>query len=178
MGSMGTLNLDNYGGPFLIIKDQECKSHLMVLEALKSHMMAAKAVANTMKTSLGPNGLDKMMVNKHGDMTVTNDSATLLSMMDVDHQITKLMAELSESQDDETGDGTTGVVVLLEMAEQLLDLHIHPIRITDGPEQATCIITEHLGKISNSVLVDTKNTEPLIQTAKTTLGSKVINSYH
>ena len=134
MGSVGTLDFNNFGGPFLIIKDQECKSHLMVPEALKSHIMAAKAVANRMKTSLGPNGLDKMMVNKRGDMTVTNDSATLLSMMDVDHQIIKLMTELSKSQDDEVGDGTTGVVVLLEMAEQLLDLHIHPIRITDGQE--------------------------------------------
>ncbi|KAB0387927.1 hypothetical protein FD755_002883 [Muntiacus reevesi] len=173
MGSVGTLDFDNYGGPFLIIKDQDCKSHLMVLEALKSHIMAAKAVANTVKTSLGPNGLDKMMVNKRGDMTVTNDSATLLSMMDVDHQITKLMAELSKSQDDEIGDGTTGVVVLLEMAEQLLDLHIHPIRITDGQEQAACIIIEHLGKNSDSVFIDMKNTEPLIQIAKTTLDSKI-----
>ena len=138
----------------------------MVLEALKSHIMAAKAVANTMKTSLRPNGLDKMMVNKRGDMTVTNDSATLLSMMDVDHQITKLMAELSKSQNVEIGDGTTGVVVLLEMAEQLLDLHIHPIRITDGQEQATFIIIEHLDKISDSVLVNMKNTEPLIQTGR------------
>uniref|UniRef100_A0A4W2DGZ5 Uncharacterized protein n=1 Tax=Bos indicus x Bos taurus TaxID=30522 RepID=A0A4W2DGZ5_BOBOX len=93
------------------IKKQQidCKSHLTVLEALKSHIMAAKAVANTMKTSLGPNGLDKTLVNKYGDVTMTNDSATLLSMMDVDHQITKLMAELSKSQDDEIGDRTTGV---------------------------------------------------------------------
>uniref|UniRef100_A0A8C6FWN2 Uncharacterized protein n=1 Tax=Moschus moschiferus TaxID=68415 RepID=A0A8C6FWN2_MOSMO len=107
---MGTLDFNKYGGPFLIIKDQDCKSHLMVLEAFKSHIMAAKAVANTMKTSLGPNGLDKMMVTKYGDMTVTNDSTTLLSMMDVDHLITKLMAQLSKSQDDEIGDGSTGVV--------------------------------------------------------------------
>uniref|UniRef100_A0A8B9W2M2 Uncharacterized protein n=1 Tax=Bos mutus grunniens TaxID=30521 RepID=A0A8B9W2M2_BOSMU len=89
----------------------DCKSHLMVLEALKSHIMAAKAViSNTMKTSLGPNGLDKTLVNKYGNVTMTNGSATLLSMMDVDHQITKLMAELSKSQDDEIGDRTTGVV--------------------------------------------------------------------
>ena len=66
MASVGTLAFDEYGRPFLIIKDQDYKSHLMVLEALKSHIMAAKAVANTMKTSLGPNGLDKTMVNKYG----------------------------------------------------------------------------------------------------------------
>ncbi|XP_020032440.2 T-complex protein 1 subunit epsilon isoform X1 [Castor canadensis] len=182
MTSVGTLAFDEYGRPFIIIKDQDRKSRLMGLEALKSHIMAAKAVANTMRTSLGPNGLDKMMVDKDGDVTVTNDGATILSMMDVDHQIAKLMVELSKSQDDEIGDGTTGVVVLagalLEEAEQLLDRGIHPIRIADGYEQAARIAIEHLDKISDSVLVDMKDTEPLIQTAKTTLGSKVVNSCH
>ncbi|XP_026362473.2 T-complex protein 1 subunit epsilon [Ursus arctos] len=182
MASVGTLAFDEYGRPFLIIKDQDRKSRLMGLEALKSHIMAGKAVANTMRTSLGPNGLDKMMVDKDGDVTVTNDGATILSMMDVDHQIAKLMVELSKSQDDEIGDGTTGVVVLagalLEEAEQLLDRGIHPIRIADGYEQAARIAIEHLDKISDSVLVDMKDTEPLIQTAKTTLGSKVVNSCH
>ncbi|XP_051006987.1 T-complex protein 1 subunit epsilon [Acomys russatus] len=182
MASVGTLAFDEYGRPFLIIKDQDRKSRLMGLEALKSHIMAAKAVANTMRTSLGPNGLDKMMVDKDGDVTVTNDGATILSMMDVDHQIAKLMVELSKSQDDEIGDGTTGVVVLagalLEEAEQLLDRGIHPIRIADGYEQAARIAIDHLDKISDSVLVDIYNPEPLIQTAKTTLGSKVVNSCH
>ncbi|EGW05226.1 T-complex protein 1 subunit epsilon [Cricetulus griseus] len=182
MASVGTLAFDEYGRPFLIIKDQDRKSRLMGLEALKSHIMAAKAVANTMRTSLGPNGLDKMMVDKDGDVTVTNDGATILSMMDVDHQIAKLMVELSKSQDDEIGDGTTGVVVLagalLEEAEQLLDRGIHPIRIADGYEQAARIAIEHLDKISDSVLVDINDPEPLIQTAKTTLGSKVVNSCH
>lgn len=182
MASVGTLAFDEYGRPFLIIKDQDRKSRLMGLEALKSHIMAAKAVANTMRTSLGPNGLDKMMVDKDGDVTVTNDGATILSMMDVDHQIAKLMVELSKSQDDEIGDGTTGVVVLagalLEEAEQLLDRGIHPIRIADGYEQAARIAIEHLDQISDSVVVNLKDTEPLIQTAKTTLGSKVVNSCH
>ncbi|XP_021507431.1 T-complex protein 1 subunit epsilon [Meriones unguiculatus] len=182
MASVGTLAFDEYGRPFLIIKDQDRKSRLMGLEALKSHIMAAKAVANTMRTSLGPNGLDKMMVDKDGDVTVTNDGATILSMMDVDHQIAKLMVELSKSQDDEIGDGTTGVVVLagalLEEAEQLLDRGIHPIRIADGYEQAARIAIEHLDSISDSVLVDKHEPEPLIQTAKTTLGSKVVNSCH
>lgn len=182
MASVGTLAFDEYGRPFLIIKDQDRKSRLMGLEALKSHIMAAKAVANTMRTSLGPNGLDKMMVDKDGDVTITNDGATILSMMDVDHQIAKLMVELSKSQDDEIGDGTTGVVVLagalLEEAEQLLDRGIHPIRIADGYEQAARIAIQHLDKISDKVLVDINNPEPLIQTAKTTLGSKVINSCH
>ena len=72
--------------------------------------MAAKSVAGILKTSLGPKGLDKMMVSPDGDVTVTNDGATILDMMDVDHQIAKLMVQLSKSQDDEIGDGTTGVV--------------------------------------------------------------------
>ena len=96
--------------------------------------------------------------------------------------IAKLMVELSKSQDEEIGGGTTGVVVLagalLEEAEQLLDRGIHPVRIADGYEQAARIAIEHLDKISDSVLVDMRNTEPLIQTAKTTLGSKVVNNCH
>ncbi|KFV66559.1 T-complex protein 1 subunit epsilon, partial [Dryobates pubescens] len=182
MSAMGTLAFDEYGRPFLILKDQERKTRLMGLEALKSHIMAAKAVASTLRTSLGPNGLDKMMVDKDGEVTVTNDGATILNMMDVDHQIAKLMVELSKSQDDEIGDGTTGVVVLagalLEQAEQLLDRGIHPIRIADGYEQAARIAIEHLDKISDSFPVDPQNIEPLIQTAKTTLGSKVVNRCH
>ncbi|NXF12006.1 TCPE protein, partial [Smithornis capensis] len=182
MSAMGTLAFDEYGRPFLILKDQERKTRLMGLEALKSHIMAAKAVASTLRTSLGPNGLDKMMVDKDGEVTVTNDGATILNMMDVDHQIAKLMVELAKSQDDEIGDGTTGVVVLagalLEQAEQLLDRGIHPIRIADGYEQAARIAIEHLDKISDSFPVDPHNIEPLIQTAKTTLGSKVVNRCH
>ncbi|XP_023590583.1 T-complex protein 1 subunit epsilon [Trichechus manatus latirostris] len=133
MASVGTLAFDEYGRPFLIIKDQDRKSRLMGLEALKSHIMAAKAVANTMRTSLGPNGLDKMMVDKDGDVTVTNDGATILSMMDVDHQIAKLMVELSKSQDDEIGDGTTGVV---DMKQQ------HVIETLIGKKQQISLATQ------------------------------------
>ncbi|XP_077125570.1 T-complex protein 1 subunit epsilon isoform X1 [Ranitomeya variabilis] len=182
MSALGTLAFDEYGRPFIIIKDQDRKSRVSGLDALKSHIMAAKAVANTLRTSLGPNGLDKMMVDQDGHVTITNDGATILGMMDVDHQIAKLMVELSKSQDDEIGDGTTGVVVLagalLEQAEQLLDRGIHPIRIADGYEQAARIAIDNLDKISDSFPVDPKNLEPLVQTAMTTLGSKVINRCH
>ncbi|XP_073411823.1 T-complex protein 1 subunit epsilon isoform X2 [Dendrobates tinctorius] len=182
MSALGTLAFDEYGRPFIIIKDQDRKSRVSGLDALKSHIMAAKAVANTLRTSLGPNGLDKMMVDQDGHVTITNDGATILGMMDVDHQIAKLMVELSKSQDDEIGDGTTGVVVLagalLEQAEQLLDRGIHPIRIADGYEQAARIAIDNLDKVSDSFPVDPKNVEPLVQTAMTTLGSKVINRCH
>ena len=72
--------------------------------------MAAKTIAHTLRTSLGPKGLDKMMVGPDGDVTITNDGATILGQMDVEHEIAKLMVQLSKSQDDEIGDGTTGVV--------------------------------------------------------------------
>lgn len=84
--------------------------NLKKINLFQSHILAAKSVANVIRTSLGPKGLDKLMVGPDGDVTVTNDGATILDLMDVDHQIAKLMVQLSKSQDDEIGDGTTGVV--------------------------------------------------------------------
>merc|ERR1719318_1068710 len=144
--------------------------------------MAAKTVANTLKTSLGPKGMDKILVSPDNDVTVTNDGATILERMHVEHEIAKLLVQLSKSQDDEIGDGTTGVVVLagalLEHAEELLDRGIHPIRIADGYEQASEIAISNLEKISESFAVDPNNKEPLIQTAMTTLGSKIVSRCH
>lgn len=103
-------------------------------------------------------------------------------MMDVDHQIAKLLVQLSQSQDDEIGDGTTGVVVLagalLEEAEQLLDRGIHPIRIADGFEMAARCALAHLDSIAESFTVSSDDKEKLIQTAMTTLGSKIVNKCH
>uniref|UniRef100_A0A1E1X8S3 T-complex protein 1 subunit epsilon n=1 Tax=Amblyomma aureolatum TaxID=187763 RepID=A0A1E1X8S3_9ACAR len=182
MNSLGTLTFDEFGRPFIILKDQDKKKRLTGVDALKSHILAAKAVANIIKTSLGPKGLDKMMVSSDGDVTVTNDGATILKMMDVEHQIAKLLVQLSQSQDDEIGDGTTGVVVLagalLEQAEQLLDRGIHPIRIADGFEMAARCAVAHLDQIAESFSVSRDDKEPLIQTAMTTLGSKIVNKCH
>ncbi|XP_072174132.1 T-complex protein 1 subunit epsilon-like [Diadema setosum] len=181
MASLGSLAFDEYGRPFIIIKDQDSKSRLTGIEAQKSHILAAKTVANTLRTSLGPNGLDKMLVSPDGDVTVTNDGATILDKMDVDHQIARLLVQLSKSQDDEIGDGTTGVVVLagalLEQAEQLLDRGIHPIRIADGYDLAARIATTRLDEIADAYEVKPDNLEPLIQTAMTTLGSKIVNRF-
>lgn len=117
------------------------------------------------------------MVSSDGDITVTNDGATILKQMDVDHEIAKLMVQLSQSQDDEIGDGTTGVVVLagalLEQAETLLDKGIHPIRIADGFEQAAKCATDVLNQIAEKFPVNPNNLEPLIKVAMTTLGSKM-----
>jgi len=177
-----SLAFDEFGRPFVIMKDEENQSRLTGTDAIKSHIIAARSVANTLKTSLGPKGLDKLMVSNDGDITITNDGATILKMMDVDHQIAKLMVQLSQSQDDEIGDGTTGVVVLcgalLEQAEHLIDKGIHPIRIADGFELAAQCAIKNLEKIADPFEVDPNNTENLVKTAKTTLGSKIINKCH
>jgi len=179
---MGSLAFDEFGRPFFILKDEESQNRLTGTDAIKAHIMAAKAVAGTLRTSLGPKGLDKLMQSPDGDVTITNDGATILKMMDVDHQIAKLLVQLSQSQDDEIGDGTTGVVVLcgalLEQAEFLIDKGIHPIRIADGFEMAASCAVKHLDTIADTFTIDPNNTENLVRTAKTTLGSKIINKCH
>lgn len=175
-----SLAFDEYGRPFIIIQEQEKKTRLRGLDALKANIAAARAVARTLRTSLGPKGMDKMLQSPDGDITVTNDGATILKEMDVQNQIAKLMVELSKSQDDEIGDGTTGVVVLagalLEQAEKLLEKGIHPTRISEGFEKASDICVEHLSKIASSLNVDDKNGyEELLKTAMTTLSSKIVN---
>lgn len=149
------------------------------LEAQKSNILAAKSICNLLRTSLGPKGMDKMMVSQDGDVTITNDGATILAKMDVQHQVAKLLVELSKSQDDEIGDGTTGVVVLagalLEQAEKLLDRGIHPVRVAEGFEKACGVAAATLGDIADIVEFSADNTEPLLTTAMTTLNSKIIN---
>nr|CAH7747957.1 unnamed protein product [Callosobruchus chinensis] len=181
-GFPGSIAFDEYGRPFIILRDQDKQKRLTGIDALKSHILAAKQVALTIRTSLGPKGLDKMMVSQDGEVTVTNDGATILKMMDVDHEVAKLLVQLAQSQDDEIGDGTTGVVVLagalLEQAGALLDRGIHPIRIADGFELACQTAVAHLDKIAELFPVSSENTEPLIKVAMTTLGSKIINKCH
>ncbi|XP_017880929.1 T-complex protein 1 subunit epsilon [Ceratina calcarata] len=178
----GTVAFDEYGRTFIILRDQEKQKRLTGTDAIKSHIMAGRNVANILRTSLGPKGLDKLMVSSDGDVTVTNDGATILKNMDVDHEIAKLMVQLSQSQDDEIGDGTTGVVVLagalLDQAEQLLDKGIHPIRIADGFEMAAECATDHLKKIVYDFEGTPDNLEPYIKIAMTSLGSKIINKCH
>lgn len=178
----GSLAMDEYGRPFIILKDQQKQKRLSGIELIKSHVKAAQEVANTIKTSLGPHGMDKILVSPDGDITVTNDGATILKEMDVDHEIAKLLVELSKSQDDEIGDGTTGVVVLagalLEQSLSLLDRGIHPIRIADGYELAAQCAVRHLDSIAETFEFNESNLEPLIQVAMTTLGSKIVNKCH
>ena len=152
------------------------------MEAVKSHIQATKAVTSVIRTSLGPRGLDKILISPDGDITITNDGATILSQMDVDHQIAKLLVQLSKSQDDEIGDGTTGVVVLagalLEQAEQLIERGLHPIRIADGFDQACKTAVACLEEIADEVAFTRQDTANLLKVAKTCLGSKIVSKAH
>eukprot|EP01006_Ploeotia_vitrea_P017409 TRINITY_DN48523_c0_g1_i1.p1 TRINITY_DN48523_c0_g1~~TRINITY_DN48523_c0_g1_i1.p1 ORF type:complete len:579 (-),score=378.62 TRINITY_DN48523_c0_g1_i1:1255-2910(-) len=172
---------DEYGQPFIILRDQGQQQRLKGLEAHKANILAARTVANILRSSLGPRGMDKMIVDPDGTVTVTNDGATILQKMDVQHQIGKLLVELSASQDDEIGDGTTGVVVLagalLEEAEKLLEKGIHPIRVARGFEAAAGVCTKRLDEIADRWEWSPDNLDPLLRTAETTLGSKIINRF-
>merc|ERR1719353_899370 len=125
------------------------------LDAHKANILAARSVCETIRTSLGPKGMDKMIVGPDGGVTVTNDGATILEQMDIGHQIAKLLVELSKSQDDEIGDGTTGVVVmagaLLGQAEKLLEKGIHPLRVAYGFEKACEVAVKRVGEIAKEI---------------------------
>ena len=90
---VATMQLDEYGRPFLVIADQDKKTRLTGVDAIKSHILAAKNVGDVIKSSLGPNGLDKILQSPDGEVTVTNDGATILSLMDVEHQVAKLLVQ-------------------------------------------------------------------------------------
>ncbi|KAI9226416.1 MAG: chaperonin Cpn60/TCP-1 family [Piptocephalis tieghemiana] len=173
---------DEYGRPFIIVREQQKKARMSGIEAQKAHIQAAKTVAQIIRTSLGPRGLDKILISPDGDITITNDGATILSQMKVEHQIARLLVQLSQSQDDEIGDGTTGVVVLagalLEQAESLLDRGIHPIRISDGFERACQLAVAHLDTIADKVPFTPEDTSNLFKCAMTSLGSKIVSKCH
>ena len=107
-----SLAFDELGNPFIVIRDQGTKERLKGIEALRANILAATAVSSVLKTSLGPRGLDKIIVSPHDEVTVTNDGATIMKEMNVEHQVAKLLVDLSKSMDNEIGDGTTSVVVL------------------------------------------------------------------
>ena len=130
---------------------------------------------------MGPKGMDKMLISKDGDVTVTNDGATIVENMNVEHPIAKLLVELSKSQDNETGDGTTGVVVLagalLEQAQKLLDKGLHPLQIIEGFDKGCEYAIKHLDTIKTEINCKENNYENLKKAAKTALCSKVVSKY-
>ena len=122
-----------------------------------------------------------MLISKDNDVTVTNDGATIVENMNVEHPIAKLLVELSKSQDNETGDGTTGVVVLagalLEQAQKLLDKGLHPLQIIEGFDKGCQYAVEHLESIKTEIDIKENNFENLKNAAKTALSSKVVSKY-
>merc|ERR1719355_295469 len=152
---MGQLAVDEFGNPFIVLEEQEKKKRLKGLDAHRANILAAKAIAETIRTSMGPKGMDKMVVGPDGDVLVTNDGATILEKMDVEHQIAKLLVDLSKSQDHEIGDGTTGVVIMagsmLEQAMELIEKGIHPLRIAYGYEKACEASVKRIAEIARKV---------------------------
>jgi len=177
---VGQLAVDEYGNPFIILEEQAKKKRLSGLDAHKANILAAKAIADSVRSSMGPKGMDKMVVGPDGDVTVTNDGATILEKMDVNHQIAKLLVELSASQDHEIGDGTTGVVVmagaLLEKSLDLIEKGIHPLRIATGFEKACEVAVKRVEEISKLVDILADEQAALKKAATTALGSKVVSS--
>ncbi|MFH0860022.1 MAG: thermosome subunit alpha [Candidatus Altiarchaeota archaeon] len=146
-------------------------------DAQRNNIMAAKAVAETVRTTLGPRGMDKMLVDDLGDIVITNDGATIVEEMNVEHPAAKMVVEVAKTQDDEVGDGTTTAVVLtgelLSQAENLLDLGIHSTVIARGYRMAANKSQEILNEIGTKVtLNDTKLLKEIAVTAMTGKGAE------
>uniref|UniRef100_A0A646QFA7 T-complex protein 1 subunit delta n=1 Tax=Hemiscolopendra marginata TaxID=943146 RepID=A0A646QFA7_9MYRI len=142
-----------------------------------SNITAAKAVADAIRTSLGPRGMDKMIQASNGDVTITNDGATILKQMQVMHPAAKMLVELSKAQDIEAGDGTTTVVVIagsfLDSAQKLLSKGIHPTTISEAFQSAAAKSAEILSNIATPL--DLNDRDALLKSASTSLNSKVVS---
>ena len=162
-------------GPVLVLKESALQQKGR--DAQKNNIAAAKLVADLVKTSLGPRGLDKMLVDSLGDVTITNDGATILKEIDAQHPAAKMMVEVSKTIDTEVGDGTTSSVIfagaLLEKAEKLLEKDVHSTVIVDGYQAAAEKSLELLAGFAKSVKPDDQ--ESLIKIAKTSMQSKLIS---
>ncbi len=170
---MANAQIANIGGqPVLILPEGTLRSRGR--EAQKNNIMAAKAVADAVRTTLGPKGMDKMLVDSLGDVVITNDGATILEEMQIEHPAAKMMVEVAKTQDKEVGDGTTTAVVLagelLKKAEDLLEQDIHPTVITKGYRIAKAKALEVLGKVA--VPVSIKDEKMLMQIAATAMTGK------
>lgn len=146
-------------------------------EAQSANIMVAKILSETLRSSLGPKGMDKMLVDSFGDVVITNDGATILSEMDVEHPTAKMLVETAKAQDEEVGDGTTTVVVLagelLAKAEELIDKEVHPSLIIEGYRKAATKALEILDEIS--IPVKPTDRDILEKVARTSLASKMVS---
>ncbi|MEM3596661.1 MAG: thermosome subunit beta [Candidatus Bathyarchaeia archaeon] len=162
------------GVPVLILKEGSSRSRGR--EAQHANIMAARIVAETVKSSLGPKGMDKMLVDSFGDVTITSDGRTILDEMDVQHPAAKMMVEVAKTQDNEAGDGTTTAVIiageLLNKAEELIGKNIHPTIIIDGYKKASEKALEVLDEIA--IKAGTKMQEYAKMVAMTSMASKLV----
>ena len=162
-------------GPVLVLKESALQQKGK--DAQKNNIAAAKLVAELVKSSLGPRGLDKMLVDPLGDVTITNDGATILKEIDVQHPAAKMMVEISKTLDNEVGDGTTSAVVfagaLLEKAEELLNKEVHSSVIVEGYQAASEKTLEILSEIAKNVRPDDRET--LLKIAITSMQSKLVS---
>ena len=163
------------GQPVLILKEGSTQNRGK--EAQRNNIAAAKLIAEIVKTSLGPRGMDKMLVDSLGDVTITNDGATMLKEIDVQHPAGKMVVEVSKTTDNEVGDGTTSAVVLagalLEKAEELLDQDVHPSIIVDGYTKAARKASEALAEVAEKI--NPENREWLIKVARTSMQTKLVS---
>ncbi|MFP4000888.1 MAG: thermosome subunit beta [Thermoplasmata archaeon] len=145
-------------------------------DAQKNNIAAAKAIADAVRSTLGPKGMDKMLVDSLGDVVITNDGATILDEIDIEHPAAKMAVEMAESQDDECGDGTTTVVVLagefLKLAEDLIEQNIHPSVIAKGFRLASQKSRDILNE--NKIEIDIDDEEKLREIAMTAMTGKAI----
>ncbi|MHA1282541.1 MAG: thermosome subunit beta [Promethearchaeota archaeon] len=162
------------GVPILILK--EGTERKRGKDAQKNNIAAAKAVAEAVRTTLGPKGMDKMLVDSLGDVTITNDGATILDTIDVEHPAAKMIVEVAKTQDDKVGDGTTTSVIiageLLSLAEELMEQSVHPTIIFRGYRKALNKSKEILQELAKKV--DINDTEILKKVAETSMNSKLI----
>lgn len=162
------------GIPIMVLKEGSNRSRGR--EAQHGNITAAKVVAESIRSALGPKGMDKMLVDNFGDVTITSDGRTILDEMDIQHPAAKMLVEVAKTQDKETGDGTTSAVIiageLLNKAEELIDKNIHPTIIIDGYKMAAEKALETLEKIA--IAVNLKSQDFLVKAATTSMGSKIV----
>ena len=152
MAQLGGQGQGQQGQPILILP--EGTNRLLGKDAQRMNIMAGKILAETVRTTLGPKGMDKMLVDSMGDIVVTNDGVAILREMDIEHPAAKMLVEVAKTQDDEVGDGTTTAVViageLLKKSEDLLDQDVHPTMISMGYRRAAAKALELLDDITLS----------------------------
>jgi thermosome len=173
---MAYLTTTATGQPVLILKEGTSRSRGR--EAQRNNMMAARVVGEVLKTTLGPRGMDKMLIDSLGDITITNDGAAILDEIEVEHPAAKMMVEIAKTQDDMVGDGTTTAVVLagelLKKAEELLDQNIHPTIIVSGFRKAVQKAIETVNNVA--IQVDLEDRATLKKVALTSMASKAVGA--